>query len=631
MQKIAVAILITVALVLVLAFGISIYGQFALDYSLENLKQALEATRGASLDEADNQAYRSQLQGLVVDEASRKDADFSSLVLLEHAVRALRDAVEPSGYTRAGVYLAEVLRERSSQRNWILRASDSLYYFAKSLGEGFGGFWTYLTKRFRLSGKPAPVTGASVLILGEAERMEREGNLRESERYYREFLERYPGRPERGFVTISLAFILTKMQRLTEAEELLKSVKNEFPGTREEDLANLMESRIATMRKRLARLPELEDWIRADPNRIFHEDGGLELVLGYIATFQIDRALSILEKLEEAPDPRVRSKALFYRGLLHKWEGDLTQGQQVFEKLGEASGAEEELWTAAQAELADISYEKREYDRALTYYETFAKRAADGPLKALSELEQGDISLFRLGNSEAAQKRLDQLKQALRGTSPEFQKARQRLEDALKRSSREEGFRALAEGRTEAALQIFKKHLEKFPRDGIVRSALGSVYLLKGLYAQAVDESEKGYGFQPDEYTASVLGYVYEKIGEITKAEQYYVIGTQIKPSYIVARFNLGVIYLTTDRYPEALKVLEGLEKGSPEPPSLIRSKLFNNRGCALWGMGKKDEAKRQFSEALKALPGFADAMKNTKLSDGGQPLLATPELPGRT
>lgn len=617
MRKILTGILVTLGLILFLAIGFTVYAQFALDYSLESLRQALEVTRESDLSKIDAHAQKSAFENLVFEEVTRKDANLGSVVLLEHAQRAIRDAMEKSGYAKAGAYISEVLREKSSKRHWFFRTADSVYYFSKNFGKSVSDFWTYLLKRLRRKQEMAPLSGTGVLILAEAERAEKERRYDEAERYYREFLDRYPGRAERGFVDIALANVLLKTRRLEETIQLLNEVRKEYPGGREEALAVSLLSQTESVKRRLAELPKLEGWIKDRPERIFNEEGGLELALGYLATFQRDRAQSILEKLEEAPDPRLRSKALFYKGLLHKWAGDFTKGKEIFQRLGEKAGTEEEAALAAQAELADIYYEGREYKRALISYEKFSRLAKKNSWKALSELEQSDIYLFRLGDSQAAKKTLEDVKHVFSESSSEFRLAQNRLSDALQKSSREVGFQALAEGRVTAAENIFKKHLANFPRDGQSRAAYASILLLRGSLEEALDQAEKAYSYLQDEYTASILGYVYENIAETEKAEQFYSIGLNFNPAYVIAKFNLAVMYLRKGRFEETMKLLEGMEKHTPAPPSVIRAKVFNNRGCALWGLGKKEEAKIQFREALKVLPTMNEAQENLKLDFG--------------
>lgn len=621
MHRLAAGILITSAVILVLAFSFILYAQFALDYSLENLKLALEASEKEHPSEVDNRAYRSNLESLALEEITRKDVDLETVILLEHAARSIRDAVEQSGYTRAGVYIAQVLKEKSPERGLFLRMTDELFHSFKSLIERLRNLGNYFLRRLRFAPEPSPIPGTAILILGEAERMEKSWKLQESERYYREFLDRYPVRAERGFVKISLAHVLMKMRRFDEARQLLEDVRKELPGSREEALAVSLQLRIGAIQKEMARLPELENWVKVKPERIFSEEGGLELALSYLSTYQLDRSLSVLNKLGEAKDPRVRAKALFYQAWIHKWQGDLEQGKELFQRLQKEPQLEEKLAVAATAQLAEVHYEKKEYRAAAELYEELSRKAAGEAWQALSQLEQSEIYLFGIGNAELARQKLQELRQIFPGASSEVALARKRLEEALERGLRDEGFGALGQGRVEIASRIFENYLKKFPRDGMVHSALASIDLIRGRLEQAQEEAEKGYGYLRDEYTAAVLGYVYEKKGELVKAEEYYKISLEIKPSYLTARFNLAWVYFMRERFKESDELFAGLESLKPEPPSLTRAKILNNRGCTLWSLGEKEEAVRRFEEALKVFPDFTEAKTNLALAGGEKPV----------
>ena len=621
MHKLATGLLITGALIIVLTFSFILYAQFALDYSLENLKQALQASEKEEPAEVDNRAYRSSLESLALEEIARKDADLETVILLEHAARSIRDAVEKSGYTRAGVYIAEVLKEKSPQRNLVLRTADAVFHFFKSLIEQLRNLWDYLWRRLRAVPEPSALPGTGILILGEAERMEKNWKLEEAERYYREFLNRYPDRTERGFVKISLAHVLIKMRRFDDAKVILEEVQKEFSGTREETLAMSLGLRIAAIQRRMARLPELENWVKSEPERIYLEEGGLELALSYLATYQVDRALSVLQKVAEAKDPRVRAKAIFYQAWIHKWQGDLEQGKELFQLLEKEPQLEEKLAMATTVQLAEVHYEKKEYREAAEQYEILSRKAAGEAWKALSQLEQSEIYLFGIGNVELARQHLEELRRILPGVSSDFALVAKRLEEAMERSLREEAFSALGQGRVEIALDLFKKYLEKFPRDGIAHSALASIYLIRGLLDQAVEEAEKGYGYVRDEYTATVLGYVYEKKGKLREAEEYYQIGLEIKPSYLTARFNLAWVYFMSERFKEADGLLAELERLKPEPSPTTRAKILNNRGCTLWVLGKRGEANHRFQEALEVSPDFSEARTNLALTSGEKPV----------
>ena len=601
----------------------SLYAQFALDYTLENLKDSLEAVQGQELSGLGTRAYHNTLENLAIEEMTRKDADFQSVMLLELAARSVRDAVDQFGSARAGLYLTEVLKEKSPQRSFLLQVLDTVIRFSRTFFRASQNLWKYFWNRVRRVPEAPTLEATGALILNEAERLERDWKLKEAERYYREFLDRYRDRPERGFVKIFLAQVLIKMRRLDEATVVLGQVQREFPGAREETTALTLLERARSIQRRLSRLGELENWVKSRPERLYLEEGGLELALSYLATYQLDRALSVLERLSEAKDPRVRSKALFYRGWINKWKGDPDEGKKIFEMLEKEPQVNPAMATAATVQIADIHYEKKEYKQALMQYEDLASKAASETWKALSELETSNIYLVGMNNVEAARGHLDRL-QLLASTLPTGREIfRKKLEEALDIGLRDEAFGALRDGKVDVAFKKFEDYLRKFSRDGQAYSGMASISLLKGRLNEAFEEAEKGYALSRDEYTATVLGYVYEKMNKLKEAVGYYQIGTEIKPSYVPARFNLAWVYVRTARFLEADRLLESLEKEMSDLPKGTRAKVLNNRGCALWGLGKRQEAVVRFQKALKLMPELAEAKTNLNLAAGQKPVPA--------
>ena len=612
-------------LIILIAFAFfGLYAQFALDYTLENLRETLEAVQENDYSDLRSRAYHSNLENLAVEEMAQKDADLQSVMLLELAARSVRDAVDQFGSARAGLYLTEILREKSLQRSAFLRMTDAFFHYLKTFVRSAMNLWRYVWNRVRGARQTPQLETAGALILSEAEKMEKSWKLAEAEKYYREFLDRYQSRPERGFVQLSLVHLLIKMRRLDEAVSVLREVRKSFPGTREEALAVTLEQRVLSIQRRLARLSELESWIKRQPERLFSEEGGLELALSYLATYQLDRAISVLEKLSEAKDPRIRNKALFYRGWVAKWRGDPDQGRKLFEMLEKEPQAGETLTHLTSANLADIAYQKKEYKQAIERYENISAKAVSETWKALSELEQSNIYLVGLKNTEVARQHLQRL-ETLIDSAPATGREilRTRLREALDTGLRDEAFYELRDGKVDSALNKFGQYTAKFSRDGRAYSAVGSIYLLKGRLPEALDEAEKGFSLTRDEYTATVLGYVYEKMKKYDEAGKYYWIGTTIKSTYLPARFNLSWVYLMTRHFQEADHLLASLERDAPRFSIGVRAKIFNNRGCALWGLGKRGEAVIRFQEALKTSPDFSEAKNNLMLAVGEKPVPA--------
>ncbi len=303
MRKALAFIFITnVFLVLALLAFFGLYGQFMLDYSLENLKSALQ----------DSRFWRPAIESLAWEEMSRTNGDLQTAILLDDALRSLNQSTEKQASERAEVFIREALRKKTQERAPLLRITDTFYHLGKFL-------------QSRVAPKPVLARGkissaVSRLLLSEAEHKERKGRLEEAERYYQEFLKRFPEHSERGFVQLALAGVLLKKVQTDEAIELLKNIQKNYEGEREAAQARSLLRRAESAKVRMADLVTIEDRLRNRPELLFTEEGGLELALAYLATYQLDRANSLFEKLAEAPDPRLRTKAFFYRDWVRQWQ-----------------------------------------------------------------------------------------------------------------------------------------------------------------------------------------------------------------------------------------------------------------------------------------------------------------------
>ena len=136
-------------------------------------------------------------------------------------------------------------------------------------------------------------------------------------------------------------------------------------------------------------------------------------------------------------------------------------------------------------------------------------------------------------------------------------------------------------------------------------------------HAQAY--AEKGYRLGNDEYTTSVAAYVQSLRGEHERAAALYREAVEKNPGYIPARFNLAVEYLEGKKYREGLDILTELDRTFGDVKDLMRSKILNNMGYALWWLGDRDQAADRFRQALAVTPDFPDAKKNLELISLGR------------
>ena len=113
-----------------------------------------------------------------------------------------------------------------------------------------------------------------------------------------------------------------------------------------------------------------------------------------------------------------------------------------------------------------------------------------------------------------------------------------------------------------------------------------------------------------------MMGYAFQRKGELDEAVNYYRRAVQILPNSIEAHNNLALTLKLQGKFNEAVDHYRKALQGSPKD-----DKIRYNLGNALQSLGKLDEAISQYYEALKINPEHAYAHNNlaNALSDQGK------------
>jgi tetratricopeptide (TPR) repeat protein len=144
---------------------------------------------------------------------------------------------------------------------------------------------------------------------------------------------------------------------------------------------------------------------------------------------------------------------------------------------------------------------------------------------------------------------------------------------------------------------------EKVKEEAWKHETRGDTFAARKLYEDAVIEYKKSLVL--DKYNASVanrLGVSYHHLRKLREAEQQYREAVRLRPNYLDAMINLGVIdyvrkdYVAAfDRYTRALKL---------QPNSVT---LLRNLGACLFSMERWDEGMRVYQHALALNPQLFD------------------------
>ncbi len=626
MSRVLKWFILFVAIVAVIAISFSLYTNFLMDYSLQNLEKTLTLTseQVKTASPIAQKVYQSMIQDLALEEAQQEKPDYENIMLLNAASRSLDEVETRAGEKRAKFYLQKAAKLRKQSRGAILKAMDEIY-------ARFYSFWTYLAEKS--SSKKEVSRGkidyASIFLLSQAEEKEKSGKYADAQELYKKFMGLYPQHPDRGFVMIALSQLLIRDNKLDDADDLLERVQKTHAGGQEDQIAANWRARIDTLKKRQSLIKELEGIVESSAaSAESKENARLKLGVTYLSVYRFAEAEKSLKELSESKNPEIRGKSKFYLGWLYKMSARYEDGAKVLEELLDNPELSKELGLGLKAQLADLYYLKKDIPKALAQYEKISEETNSIPASvdiakeawlSLSELEQSSIYFFETGDAEKGENLLEGLDQNL--NLADFTELKEGLQDIRKVSLRDRAFQALQAGRVQVAFNLMREYEKVMPDDAWTMSGLSTIYLLFGDYDQAQAYALKGYQLRSDEYTTSVLGYVNSFTKNDEKTITMYRAALERNPNYVPARFNLACIYLGSNRYQEALDLLLVLETKLSRRENFLKSKVLNNMGYALWWLGRVKEAEAKFQESQKLTPQFTVAEHNlSQISAGAAP-----------
>ncbi len=616
-----------------IAAGFSFYSNFLLDYSLENLEIALQATdqKAENLSPLYESVYSAVAQDLAFEEASKTESNLQSLLLLERASQSFEGAIDRGGSQRANFYLTEVAKKQSAKRSRPLQALDWAYKRWKQLFSFIRSFVGYVHDRISppKQKEEKPLEYSAMLLLNQAEQSEKNGMLVEAANLYRKFLAGNFDKRDQGLVSISLARLLIKQKKWTEAEKILRDIQQRFPGSAEWNLAAALLKKVNLIRVRDKTIGKLQSLIASHQGSPRADAYQFEMALAYLSSNQIAPALEVLKKIENTGYPGLRPKTMFYLGWLYKLNRQYDESEKAFQTLSKDPAAKGELGAAIKAQLADLYYQKKDMKKSMAQYQELAKGSDEEGSEvwgALAELEQANIYYFDMNLSKEAEEKMSRL-QSRNAFSQSFNTSglKREINQAYRGSLRDRAFIEMQKGKTRSALDLFERDLTSAPKDVWTHAGLATANTLVGDLQQAQMFADQAYLLKADEYTASVRGYVYALLDRPNEAISMYQEAAGFNPSYFPAQFNLSCVYLQLGRYQDALNLLTDLDRRIRKSSSVVRAKILNNMGYAFWGMGQREKAVEKFKLALELAPGLQTIKKNIARLE--ESIAAMPEI----
>ncbi len=179
-----------------------------------------------------------------------------------------------------------------------------------------------------------------------------------------------------------------------------------------------------------------------------------------------------------------------------------------------------------------------------------------------------------------------------------------------------QGLNAIGEG--EVAYPHFLRAARLNPADPVSHANMGAYRHAHGDLQGAVQQYELALSLGGDRRiqgrTHANLGIAYQQLGEAEKARQQFERALQILPGQFNACLGLGVILQQDGRLEDALALLSCSLQGRPT------SDGFVHIGQVLQELGRHDEARIAYSNALQLQPGRADAEKGLATLNATQP-----------
>ena len=170
-------------------------------------------------------------------------------------------------------------------------------------------------------------------------------------------------------------------------------------------------------------------------------------------------------------------------------------------------------------------------------------------------------------------------------------------------------------GRTADALAEYNEAIRLRPDSAEFRNNFGTLLEQVGRPADAVEQYREALKINPDAVLVhDNLGYVLVKTGRTEEAVQHFQRALALDPKYAPAHYNLGNVWLDANRPRDAIVEYRlALQYEGSE----TSAECHNNLGVALAEIGRIDEARAEFREALRIRPDFPDAKRNLAKAGG--------------
>ena len=143
---------------------------------------------------------------------------------------------------------------------------------------------------------------------------------------------------------------------------------------------------------------------------------------------------------------------------------------------------------------------------------------------------------------------------------------------------------------------------------------LASKLVLEHKFDQAKDVFEKLLKIRPDDIEVMTLhANIFFLEGKLIEAERGFDEVLALNPNYPLALYLLGAVYHEKGEYDRAIHMYETALKYFPEKDKKDIADVYQNLGCSLWEVKRREEAIEAWNTCLKYNPRQRYARENLK------------------
>lgn len=155
----------------------------------------------------------------------------------------------------------------------------------------------------------------------------------------------------------------------------------------------------------------------------------------------------------------------------------------------------------------------------------------------------------------------------------------------------------IIEGSDQWAITMYQEHSKLSPKDPTPYFRMGAINLNRAEFLRQLIAGAQNLR-QEDRINAQ--NQIFENL---KMAEENYIKAIELKPDYILAIYNLGVVYEREGRVADAVKQLEITRSANP-----LDSNLTFQLGLLYYRDGQKDKSFSELQRAVTIFPGFSNA-----------------------